>query len=135
MIITIPFKTPTINHLYWHRGNVKILTSEAKKLREKIEVLCTGMTEPEIHGIPLKVRVEIHEEWYCQNGSVKKRDIANREKFLVDSVFKAIGIDDKFIFELTMVKVQPTRHAVNNVDYKVDEKAVVTIEVIDDSSL
>ena len=35
--ITIPFKTPTVNHLYWHRGNIKIMTKEAKELRKEIE--------------------------------------------------------------------------------------------------
>ena len=39
MIIRIPFKTPTVNHLYGHHGNRKYLKPEAKKLREKIKEL------------------------------------------------------------------------------------------------
>lgn len=31
---------------------------------------------------------------------------SNREKFLIDSVFNALGLDDCFVFEHTMIKVQ-----------------------------
>jgi len=30
----------------------------------------------------------------------------NREKFLIDSVFGTLNTDDKFIYELTMKKIQ-----------------------------
>lgn len=112
MKIKIPFKTITINHLYYHRGNMKILTTEAKRLRKKIEEI---VQKPHItlsainfkeKEIKLKVLVEIHENWFCKNGSVKKKDLANREKFLIDSIFDALKIDDKFIFEHRMKKIQ-----------------------------
>lgn len=126
MIITIPFRTPTINHLYWHRGHVKILKTEAKKLRKEIDEIVRKIVfvNPGIwknlKDKPLGVDVSIFEDWYCNNGSVKKLDVANREKFLVDSVFKALGIDDKFIFYQSMRKVQSATQ----------EKAVITIEVL-----
>ena len=41
-----------------------------------------------------------------EKGDVKKVDISNREKFLIDSVFNALEIDDKNIFEHTMKKIQ-----------------------------
>jgi len=110
MIIKIPFKTPTINHLYGHRmGNPKpYLKNEAKKLREEIKELIINQAFPLFaqQDVKLKVSVEIHEDWFCKDGSVKKKDIANREKFLIDSVFDAIGIDDKLIFEHSMKKIQ-----------------------------
>lgn len=124
MIITLPFKTPTINHLYWHRGNIKILKKEAKKLRDEISEIILGQIAPtEIEALKmqkLNVMVGITENWHCKDCSVKKKDIANREKFLVDSVFAALGIDDKFIFKLTMQKQQ----SIN------EEKAIIQIEVI-----
>lgn len=106
--IKLPFKTPTINLLYWHRGNIKIMKTEARKLREEIkEIVIKSLPFfcPNLNA-GLKVRVEIHENWFCKNGSVKKKDVANREKFLIDSVFGALGIDDKFIFEHNIIKVQ-----------------------------
>jgi Holliday junction resolvase RusA-like endonuclease len=126
MKITIPFKTPTINHLYWHRGNIKIMTTEAKKIKAEITKIIDDMllTDKYIpHGALLKVIVLIYEDWNCKNGEVKRKDISNREKFMTDSIFDALGIDDKFIFEHTMKKIQST-----------EEKAIITIEEIKDVS-
>ena len=47
---------------------------------------------------------------------MKKKDIANREKFLIDSVFNALGLDDCFIFEHAMRKAQSD-----------EEKAIIII--------
>ena len=121
MIITIPFKTPTINHLYWHRGNVKIMKTEAKKIREEIKMIVISAMAHDydlgkLREPKLKVNVEIHEDWLTKKGEVKRKDILNREKFLIDSVFNALGIDDKYIFEHTMKKVQ-------------DEKEFAIIEI------
>ena len=108
MKIKIPFKTPTYNHLYWHRGNMKIMKTEANELREEIKKIvlkslpfvCPNLNDG------LKVTVEIHENWFTKKGLVARKDISNREKFLTDSVFKALEVDDKFIFEHTLLKVQ-----------------------------
>ena len=108
MEIRIPFKTPTCNHLYWHRGNMKIMTKEARELREEIREIviknlpfvCANLNDG------LKVEVEIHENWFCKNGSVARKDIANREKFLIDSIFKVLDINDKYIFEHKFIRVQ-----------------------------
>jgi len=105
--IKIPFKTPSINHLYYHRGNMKILTKEARELKEEIKQIVYKS----------RVEVEIHENWLTKKGEIKKKDIANREKFLIDSVFAALGMDDKFIFEHSMKKVQDDQ-----------EFAVITIQ-------
>lgn len=110
--IKIPFKTPTINHLYWHRGNMKIMTKEARDLKEKIiAIVEKEVTKEQYENIAkmglLKVEVEIHENWWTKDGkNVKKKDISNREKFLIDSIFDALDTDDRFIFEHTMRKVQ-----------------------------
>ena len=108
MIIKIPFKTPTINHLYWHRGNMKIMKTEAKKLREEIKKIVQSDTSGlyDIQDCKLSVQCEIHENWFTKKGDVARKDIANREKFLIDSVFDGLGIDDKFIFEHKFTKIQ-----------------------------
>lgn len=104
MEIKIPFKTPTLNHLYWHRGNIKILKTEARELRKKIIKMCEKIEHELGEGL-LKVEVAIHESWYFKNGAPRKTDIANREKFLIDSVFKGLGIDDCLIWENHMYKI------------------------------
>ena len=127
MKITIPFKTPTINHLYWHKGNMKIKTTEARRLQEKIEEIVEKDGNNKVNVInavcpsnTLKVTTEIYENWYCKNGSVYVKDVANREKFLIDCVFRALGINDCYIFEHHIRKIQSTT----------EEKAEITIEVL-----
>ena len=108
--IKLPFKTPTINLLYWHKGNIKIMKTEAKKLRgeiRKIVIKALPFACANLNG-GLKVTVKIHENWLTKKGEVKRKDVANREKFLIDSVFDALGIDDKFIFEHNISKCQDT---------------------------
>ena len=117
--ILIPFRTPSINKLYWHRGNMKILTKEARELREKIQKIVLDSIEGIIFDDTkeYEIVVEIHENWYTKDGRIKKVDISNREKFLVDSIFKSLEIDDKQIFKHTMIKKQSDK-----------EFAIVTIK-------
>ena len=110
MQIKIPFKTPTVNHLYGHRmGNPKpYLKPEAKKLREEIKDIVYNTPIDPLRYPPqkLKVIVEVHENWFTKKGDVARKDVSNREKFLIDSVFEALGLDDKMIFEHIMKKIQ-----------------------------
>ena len=125
MEIIIPFKTPTVNHLYGQRpggfGRARFIKPEARKIRQKILELIDELPRCMIDDLPkdrqLKVTILIYENWYTKQGVVKRKDIANREKFLIDSVFSALEIDDRFIFEHTMKKVQSD-----------EEKVVITIE-------
>jgi hypothetical protein len=124
MEITIPIKTPSINHLYGRNqwGSVYLKT-EAKKLKKEIEESIhksLGYSFEEIKNVKLKVVTRIFENWFTKEGNVKRVDVGNREKFLIDTVFEALGLDDKFIFEHTMEKIQS----------ETDEKAVINIEVI-----
>jgi len=121
MRIEIPFKTPSINQLYWHRGNIKIMKTEAKDIKLQIKGIIAEI-KPNIDYLAqnkLKVLVEIYEDWYFKNGEIARKDISNREKFLTDAVFDALGLDDKIIFENTYRKIQSDQ-----------EKAVITLEVI-----
>ena len=120
MQIKIPFKTPSVNHLYFVWKGRKILTKEARALKKEIaeiigETGIIGFSEK-----PLKVSVDIYENWFCKNGEVYKKDIANREKFLIDAVFEALEMDDKFIFESKFKKIQS----------ETEEAAIITIEVL-----
>ena len=112
MKIELPFRTPSINHLHGHnKFGAFYLKPEARKLREEIKELIINQAFPLFaqEEVLLKVTTEIHEDWYTKKGLVKRKDIGNREKFLVDSVFDALGMDDKFIFEHTMKKVQSNK--------------------------
>jgi len=121
--VEIPIKTPSVNHLYGHaRFGGMYIKPEAKKIRKEIEEILLsqiGTSFEHVNDVMLKVDVEIHENWYTQKGEIKRVDLANREKFLIDSIFEAIGLDDKLIFEHTMKKVQDEK-----------ERAIVRISKI-----
>lgn len=130
--ITIDRKCPSINKLYYHRGNIKILNSGARELREYIQEICVKEREANPTILPilkaaekLKVVVYIHEDWYYKNGNMKKSDVSNREKFLIDSVFKGLEMDDMKIWEHIMIKAQD----------KAWEGAVVQISPNDDDEV
>jgi Holliday junction resolvase RusA-like endonuclease len=50
--------------------------------------------------------VDIYENCLTKKGTAKKIDIDNGKKFLIDGVFKALGLDGYFIFEHIMRKIQ-----------------------------
>lgn len=122
--IKIPFKTPTVNHLYFNWNGRMIKTKIAKDLDKAIKQLCEDYIVKNIiisgPETKLKVSIEIHEDWFCKDGRVKKKDLANREKFMIDSIFKGFGLEDKFIFEHEMKKIQDT-----------EEFAIVKIDAIE----
>jgi Holliday junction resolvase RusA-like endonuclease len=107
--IVIDRKTPSVNHLYGHNkfGNF-YLKKEGKDLRKYISENINIPKEElkDFLNVKLSVIIEVYENWYTKKGDVKKKDVANREKFLIDSVFNALGLDDCFVFEHTMIKVQ-----------------------------
>ena len=107
MIIKLPFKTPTVNHLYFHYNNRMILTKVARDKKKEIkEILDNTIWTIPVFSYGLSVEVEIHENWFTKKKQVAKKDVANREKFLIDAVFDAMGLDDKYIWDLKISKVQ-----------------------------
>lgn len=54
----------------------------------------------------LHVTIELHTNWLTKAGSIRKVDVANYEKTLIDVLSKRLGFEDSQIFVLTLVKVQ-----------------------------
>ena len=106
--ITIPFKTPSVNHLYGRHGKCTFIKKEGKLLRQQIQVICAEQLadvdlEP-YRNCPLQVITRITENWYTKSGTIYRKDIKNRSKFLIDSVFNAIYIEDSHIWNDLMYK-------------------------------
>lgn len=101
-----------MNHLYSQtRTGRRFLTNKARSLKERIFIVSKEQAKQQNY-VPsewqdklLKVRVEVHEDWWTKRHTVKKKDIANKEKFLIDSIMSGLGLDDSFIWEHTMIKV------------------------------
>ena len=87
------------------RGN-RIKSKLARELSKEVkEIVLNNQTE-KIEG-ELKVFIDIYSNWYNKDGSIKKRDIANLEKFITDSIFSNLeGMDDSQIFFISLNKIQ-----------------------------
>lgn len=107
MIIELPYKVDmSINKQYYHNRAGKFLTRPARELRAKIisDVKEMDNTLPE--DATLRIDINLVEDWLCKNGAIRKADLDNRLKFLIDSVFRGLEMDDKYIFEIHAYKVQ-----------------------------
>lgn len=61
----------------------------------------------------------VGDHWY-KNGNHRRRDVDNRVKFLMDVIFKRLGIDDSSVFKITLIK-EPGRELDN-------ERCVCTVK-------
>ena len=114
--IEIPFKTPTSNTMYATFHGHRVKSKEARELLKEVFKIVTE-SAIEIIEDELEVIIDIHSNWYNKDGTIKKRDIANLEKFITDSIFASLeGMDDKQIFKITMNKI-----------YSQEEKSVIKI--------
>lgn len=107
--ITIPHRTPSVNHLYGRRnGGGMYIKKEGVELRRLILDILINTVDVDLNPYrnkPLRVVVRITDSWLTKSGNIRRSDIANREKFLIDSVFAPLRIDDKCIWRHTMEKV------------------------------
>jgi len=82
----------------------KFLKREALNLRTRIIQDVTQSVWPvhlkELQDKKLTIGIIFVENWNYKNGEERKADLDNRLKFLIDSVFTALGLDDKMIYEI-----------------------------------
>jgi Holliday junction resolvase RusA-like endonuclease len=88
------------------RSGHRFPSVEYKAFQARMAGLLRGRAKIDaLHG-PLSVEIELHAaDWFTQGGGVRKKDLANYEKTLIDTVFKILGLHDALIFDLRMRKV------------------------------
>ena len=109
--MNLPFKTPSINHLHGrNQWGAVYLKPEAKILKKQIIDIVDEQKNKQKYiqsdwkDRMLSVTTIISEKWFTQKNTIKIKDVANREKFLIDSIFEALGIDDSQIWEHRLLK-------------------------------
>ncbi len=106
MKFTIPFKTPTVNTMYATFNGHRVKSKEARELSKEVDLIVKSTPCEKLEG-ELKVTINVFSNWYNKDKTIKKRDIANLEKFITDSIFNNLeDMDDKQIFKITMNKIQ-----------------------------
>lgn len=101
----IPALPPSINQVYkvaYHQRRVY-----KSKEATDFEYLCQ-LTAPKTFPLAKKIKCEIefHGIWHYKNGNIRRKDIQNLDKVLVDSLFKKMQIDDSCIFEHHLYKIE-----------------------------
>lgn len=108
----------SVNKMYYikPKGNRKVLTIKARELRARImedTIKQIGHRANQIveEDEPQRIEITFMGDWLTLEGEVRKTDIDNRLKFLIDSIYNAIGFDDKYIYEIKAKKHQSNETA------------------------
>lgn len=111
----IPFFPISINSaltVQRYNRSRRILTKEARQFKENVTRVCEDefdllwkfVKEIKDNEI-LKVEYLFCSRWINKNGTNKKKDVANFEKLLTDSIMGCMKIDDKMIWNIRMIKL------------------------------
>ena len=107
MLIELEYKIDiSVNDMYWTTGKGKYLKKIPLQLRAKIIKDVRAIKNDLPVDTTLDMEIWASEDWLCKDGSAKKKDLDNRLKFLIDSVFKGLEMDDKYVFDIHAHKQQ-----------------------------
>ena len=80
------------------------LTQEARKFKDRVAIHLPYFTVPDTAQVIINIKY--HDNWYCKNGNLKKKDIQNMDKLIIDAIFKRLGIDDSQVWCNINCKIQ-----------------------------
>lgn len=104
MMFRMQLKAPTVNQMYSTFRGHRVKSKAARDFAKDVENLMKSIPLDNIEG-ELIVIIKIYSRWYNKNGTIKKKDIANFEKAIIDSIFSNLEMDDSQIFELKLQKI------------------------------
>jgi Holliday junction resolvase RusA-like endonuclease len=55
------------------------------------------------------ITIDLRGNWFYKNGKVKRADIQNLTKLLIDSIFEKLGLDDSSVWSMLVTKTQADR--------------------------
>lgn len=87
----------------------RALTPEGKAFKKEVRLrlLAAGARPVGLDGkTPLYMRVWIHRNWWFKNGNLRKADVANYEKALIDAAAPVLEIEDSWFWRVEMEKVE-----------------------------
>jgi len=105
----IPSLPPSVNNLYYHiKGHFGeyqyVLKPEVRLWKTKAKEFIP-LFKPVDHPTGLLyLHFTAVASWYYKNGSIKRRDVANFDKVIVDTVFEKLGIGDEFVWDRRCTK-------------------------------
>lgn len=102
----LPSPPPSMNSLYSiHYAMRRIfMRPEVRTYKTTMKMYVPGFEVGDNDMVELEITV--HRDWMCKNGKIKKVDIQNMQKVLVDLVCEKQGFDDKHVWRCVIEKVQ-----------------------------
>ena len=128
--LTIKGLPPSYNQHFKinYRSRQTYLSQAARKYKDKVKLACGCWADLKDDTVYLfKIYVEYWSQWKYKNKNIKKKDLQNLNKILIDAIFEAIGRDDSLVFEITERKMP----FANSPKYEGEDKTVFEIEVMD----
>lgn len=107
--MTLDGKITSANKIYMRGRNGGVyLAPEVAQYRKDVKKPVEDAykeSKTKYEGGPLNVMVYAHTRFFNKDGTIKRLDIDNFAKSVIDAVFPPLKIDDKAIFTLTLRKV------------------------------
>lgn len=101
----------SVNHIYGStKQGIRYLTKEAKAFKRYIQDYVCYIAKPDFYiynnkEIEMQIMLHLeHDDLYTKAGKIRKIDVDNMLKLLLDGLFDTIEIDDSQIFKLTIEK-------------------------------
>lgn len=103
---TLPSPPPSMNSMYNVLFGMRMveLKPEVRLYKTQMKVYVPGLRVEEKDRVGIELLVE--QDWYCKNGAMKKQDVQNMAKVLIDLIAEKQGWDDSHVWEMTLRKVQ-----------------------------
>jgi Holliday junction resolvase RusA-like endonuclease len=109
----IPLLPTSMNKLYAinYQKRTVYMTPEARNFKTQCKLFITPY---HVSGNDkLSMEIDIHSDWFFKNGNLKKSDLQNMIKILIDAVSERLGFDDSQVWTMTANKIQSTTKCVH----------------------
>lgn len=106
---TVPAVPPSYNESFKINFRAKqiYLSQEAKEFKKLLMLHVPMIDEKDFKpNSTLSIDLIFYDNWYYKNGNMRKKDVQNMDKIVIDSLFKLLPVDDCYIWINTNTKVQ-----------------------------
>ena len=103
---SVPGVPPSYNQSFKIAFKLKqvYLSPDAKRFKDKVMIHIPYFEIPD--EAKITIIIKYHDNWYYKNGKLKRKDVQNMDKLIIDAIFKRLGVDDSHVWCNVNVKVQ-----------------------------
>lgn len=107
----LPSPPPSMNSLYNVMFNQRMITMkpEARLYKNQMKMCVPKITVATDAKVSLTL--DVTQDWFYKNGKIKKQDVHNMSKVLVDLICEKMGFDDSQVWSFSMTKTDNKKEA------------------------